>query len=717
MRSAPTRHPSGAARSGALALVAGLSATAVLGFGAAPASAAEGDVAIDVYSINDFHGRLETSSSTAGAAVISGAFQQAKARNPNSTLISAGDNIGASTFTSLSQQDEPTLDALNAMGVSVSTLGNHEFDQGRDDVDGRVTDHSDFPYISANLYEKGTTEHAYAAYDVQDIGGVRVAFVGATTEALPELVSPAGLATIDVGSVVDASTATARALRDGDDANGEADVVVLVVHEGASTSDESSLTDDSVFGRIVTGVQADVDAIVSGHTHLGYDYELPVAGRALPLPVLQTGSYGTNLGHLSLTVDPATKALTSIFSELVPLLTTEGKPAFPADPAVQRIVDDAVAKAEVIGSRTVGEISGDITRARQTDGAENRGGESTIGNLVADAQLWATQADLGTEIAFMNPGGIRQDLTVASSGAGDAEGEVTYKEAAIVQPFANTLTTARITGAGVKAVLEQQWQDEGATRPFLKLGISRDLTYTYDPTAARGERITGVFFQGAPVDPARVFTMVANSFLAEGGDGFTELANTTEQSDSGRVDLTAFVDYVTEFSPVEPDSATRSIGVVDTTGAAPRAGQQRSYELSSLLVSGAPVQDTEVVTLVDGAEVARTPIDAALVDTTDEQGRASVRFTVPADLAAGAHQLAFLLPSTGASVLYALDTASGSVVPSGTGVVPAPSTEPTLAATGSESGPVLGASLAALALGLALVAFRRRSAAAVTGRR
>ncbi len=127
---------------------------------------------------------------------------------------------------------------------------------------------------------------------------------------------------------------------------------MLVVHEGASTSDESSLTDDSVFGRIVTGVQADVDAVISGHTHLGYDYELPVAGKALPLPVLQTGSYGTNLGHLSLTVDPATKALTSISSELVPLLTADGKPAFPADPAVQRIVDAAVAKAEVIGSRT-----------------------------------------------------------------------------------------------------------------------------------------------------------------------------------------------------------------------------------------------------------------------------------------------------------------------------------------------------------------------------
>ncbi|WP_414172765.1 5'-nucleotidase C-terminal domain-containing protein [Clavibacter tessellarius] len=340
-----------------------------------------------------------------------------------------------------------------------------------------------------------------------------------------------------------------------------------------------------------------------------------------------------------------------------------------------------------------------------------------MGNLVADAQLWATQADLGTEIAFMNPGGIRQDLTVASSGAGDAEGEVTYKEAAIVQPFANTLTTARITGAGIKAVLEQQWQDEGATRPFLKLGISRDLTYTYDPTAARGERITGVFFQGAPVDPARVFTMVANSFLAEGGDGFTEPREH---------------DRAERLGPRRPHRVRRlrhrvlarraRLGdALDRRrrhhGRRSRAGQQRSYELSSLLVSGAPVQDTEVVTLIDGAEVARTPIAAAVVDTTDEQGRASVRFTVPADLAAGAHQLAFLLPSTGASVLYALDTASGSVVPSGTGVVPAPSTEPTLAATGSESGPVLGASLAALALGLALVAFRRRAAAAVAGRR
>jgi 5'-nucleotidase len=286
-----------------------------------------------------------------------------------------------------------------------------------------------------------------------------------------------------------------------------------------------------------------------------------------------------------------------------------------------------------------------------------------------------------------------------------------------VQPFANTLNVAKITGAGVKAVLEQQWQPEGSSRPFLKLGLSRDLTYTYDPTAARGERITGVFFQGEPVAPDRVFTMVANSFLAAGGDNFTELANTTEQSDSGRVDLTAFVEYITEFSPVEPDSATRSIGVVDTTGAAPVAGQERSYELSSLLISNAPVQDTEVVTLLDGEEVARTAIDASVVDTTDEQGRASVRFTVPADLAAGPHQLAFLLPSTGASVLYALDTAAGSVVPSGTGVVPAPSTEPTLAATGSEAGPVLGTSLAALVLGLALVATRRRASASAAARR
>jgi 5'-nucleotidase len=598
-------------------------------------SAAAVPVTIDLVSVNDFHGRIEAAPPAAGAAVLAGVVKQTRAANPNTAFVAAGDLIGASTFTSFIQHDEPTIDAFNAMGLDVSSFGNHEFDQGRDDVDNRILDHADWPYLAANLYDKTTGKPAFQEYELKQYGGVTVGFIGAVTEDLPTLVSPAGISTLDVKPVVSEVNRVADELTDGDDSNGEADVLVLLVHEGAETPDIASSTNDSRFGKIVNGVDPSVQVIISGHTHLAYDHEIPIPGTDDTRLVISSGQYGEKYAHTVLQVDPETGDLLSAHADILPLVG-----AAAPDAAVAAIVADAVAQAATLGNVALGNVSTNITRAKQSSGAENRGGESTLGNLIADAQLAATK-DLGTELALMNPGGIRTDLFFASTGAGDPDGSVNYREAATVQPFANTLTTIDLTGAQLKAVLEQQWQPAGSTRPFLKLGVSDGFSYIYDPSAAAGSHITAMTLNGEPVTPDQVIHVVTNSFLAAGGDAFTGFTQGTNKADSGRIDLDAFVDYIKSNSPVSPDLAQRAVGVAITPpadGEAYAVGESVTLTLSSLLFSnGGPVSGDAVVSL-DDAQLGTAPLDPAIVDTTDEQGRASVTITIP-DGVSGAQTL------------------------------------------------------------------------------
>lgn len=622
--SRPARHR--ATSLGATLLAA--TALVVAPLAVAPAAAAD-PVEVDLLTINDFHGRLEAAPPVAGAATLGGMVNSYEAANPNTIFAAAGDLIGASTFTSFIQDDEPTIDALNAIGLDVSSFGNHEFDQGRDDI-ARIEAAADWPYLAANVYDRGTGAPAFDEYSVVETGGVSIGFVGAVTEELPSLVSPDGIATLEVRPIVPEVNRVAAALSDGDPANGEADVVILLVHEGAATTSYASATDPaSAFGSIVQGASADVDAIVSGHTHLQYDHDVPIPGTDRTRPVISSGEYGVAYGHTTISVDPDTGELLSISSEILPLVTT---PPFTPDPVVAQIVADAVAVANELGSVSLGSIATDITRGVQSNGtSENRGAESTLGNLVADAQLAATQ-DLGTQLAVMNPGGIRADLVYASSGAGDPAGNVTYREAALVQPFANTLVTFDLTGAQLRQVLEEQWQPAGSSRPFLKLGLSTGFEYTYDPTAPAGARITTMTLDGAPVADDAVLKVVANSFLAAGGDNFGTLAQGANKADSGRIDLTAFVDYIGENTPVTPDLAQRSVGVRLSAPAAAAGylpGEEVTATLSSLLFTKAgPTSGDATVALGDDV-LGTAPLDPAITDALDEQGSATVTFTIP----------------------------------------------------------------------------------------
>jgi 5'-nucleotidase len=276
---------------------------------------------------------------------------------------------------------------------------------------------------------------------------------------------------------------------------------------------------------------------------------------------------------------------------------------------------------------------------------ENRGGESTLGNFVADVQLWALNDD-GTrsvDITFMNPGGLRADINA---------GETTYREAADVQSFANTLVTVEMTGAQVKAVLEEQWQPAGASRPFLKLGVNEALSYTYDPTAAQGSHIIDIFLDGLPLDLAAKYTVGANSFLGGGGDNFTTFALDevkATKADSGKIDLEAMVDYFEVFGSAAPDYAQRAVGV-DLVSI---VGDQATLNLSSLDFSTTEPKAGSVTVSFNGVALASVPVDPGFPDpaTFDEIGRATVTFTIPAAATADSEFVVTTLTGTTSSFM------------------------------------------------------------------
>ncbi len=614
---------------------------------------------VQIIGSNDYHGRL------AAGPRLAAYVKAARAANPDTVFAAAGDLVGATTFESFLQHDKPTIDVMNEAGLDVSSVGNHEFDAGYDDLVNRIMAPYDattnpeggaeWQYLGANVKFKSDGSDALEGTWIKDFGDVEVGFVGAVTEDLPSLVAGAGIADIEVTDIVDATNAAATDLK-----TAGADVVVLLVHEGATnTSYASATTPGTAFGDIVNGVSEDVDAIVSGHTHLAYNHSVPVPawvteGRAVTeRPVVSAGQYGENLNKLVFTVDNATGEVQAKTQAIVPFAS------FPAqgDAATQAIVDDANAQAAVLGAQPLGKIEAGFSRAKFVGGAENRGGESTLGNLVAEVQRDAT----GSAIAFMNPGGLRADMLGTGT---DYPRTVTYKDAADVQPFGNTIVTMGLTGASIKKVLEQQWQrTAGGTvpaRPFLKLGVSDGFEYTYDSTRPEGDRVTGMWLDGVKILTDVTYTVAANSFLASGtGDNFFAFSEATNKRDSGKVDLQTMVDYMADNAPTSNplgvDYAQRAVGVsgVATDYA---VGQMVTLDVSSLAMTGTgDLTDAQVQVEFDGAAVGTFPVDntanaAGDGNSNDEAGRATVSFRVPDVDAGGSHDVVITGAITGTEV-------------------------------------------------------------------
>ena len=668
----------------------------VVAFGAGTPAGTDTEL-LSLLNVNDFHGRIDTNTTK-----VAGTVERVRAALPDaSVFLSNGDNIGASLFASASQDDEPTLDVLDALELAASGVGNHEFDKGYDDLVGRVADRADFPYLGANVYRAGTTDPALPEFElVETPSGVTVGVIGAVTQETPTLVTPGGIAMLEFGDPVEAVNRVAGLLTDGDEANGEADVLVAEYHEGAGsgTPDGSSLeeevADGGAFAEIVTGTSPEVDVIFTGHTHKLYAWQAPVPGTDRTRPVVQTGSYGENLGHVLLTLDATTHEVVSSAARNVARTTAPEvslAAAYPRVAEVKSIVDAALAEAAVIGGRVVGSVTADVTTAYTggtwgpdgytvpdvTKGRDDRGSESTLGNVVANSlrDTLAAPERGGATIGVVNPGGLRAELFYAPSGA-ESAGEVTFAEANAVLPFVNNLWSTTLTGAQLTTLLEQQWQTDAdgnvPSRTYLQLGLSDNVTYTYDETRARGDRITSVTIDGQPLDEAAEYRVATFSFLAQGGDNFRVFAEGSDTRDSGLIDRDAWVAYLQNTNPLSPSFARRAVAV-EGAPTSVEAGDELAFRVADLDLTslGAP-QNTTLTGTFFGEGLPEAGVVLGEWGVTG--GAAEVAGEVPA-AAAGATSLRLVAAPSGTTVTLPISVEAGTVVQ-----VP---TTTTLAVTGS----------------------------------
>ncbi|NLI19003.1 MAG: bifunctional metallophosphatase/5'-nucleotidase [Actinomycetales bacterium] len=593
-------------------------------------------VTFDIASITDFHGQLVPVKNSSGVVTnggvlgVSGVLETLRAQNRNTIFVANGDSIGGSAFESAVLEDVPTIELLNAMDLVVSNTGNHEFDKGWLDLRDRVLPLADFDYLGANI--SGTPElPPYMIHRLTGGAGVTVAFIGTLTPELPSLVSPGGIEGITVGDPCTATNMYADRLSDGRVNNGEADIVIALSHYGHADLAQCTFS-------------ANVDAALSGHTH---DPIVTSVMRAdgVDIPLVEGQNAGGTVAHLRLTYD---RKADTLAYDVVENIETEGVDAAGIPfvekytPEVKAIYDAALAAAAEAGKAVVGSISNDLLRPV----GGTRGHESSIGDFLAGVALWQGDQITGADFGIINPGGIRADLVYAgdtSTNPLNVDGAVTYAEAFTVQPFGNTMGTVDLTGAQVDTLLEQQWQD-GASRPMLRLGLSANVSYVFDPTRPQYDRVMEIFIDGVPIDPAATYTVAANSFLLEGGDDFTVLTEGANSVDTGIIDLQSLLDYFKAMGSADPDYVQHSVGLALSAPLVP--GTTVTAAISSLALTNVaeePMPAT-VQLLIDGALVGEaavdnevdteTAIDADVRSLVDMTGQATITFVVPAGVTA-----------------------------------------------------------------------------------
>ncbi|HEX7095039.1 MAG TPA: bifunctional metallophosphatase/5'-nucleotidase [Acidimicrobiales bacterium] len=524
-------------------------------------------VDVQILAFNDFHGNLEPPSGSSGrvGTVDAGGVEylathirQLEQTNKNTIVVSAGDLIGASPLVSALFHDEPTIEAMNRIGLDLNAVGNHEFDEGTDELlrmqnggchpvdgclDGDGFRGAKFRFLAANVVSRDTGETLFPPYHIEKFKGAPVAFIGMTLEGTPTIVSPSGIAGYEFLDEADTVNALVPELR----AKG-VEAIVVLVHEGGTPTALDINGCAGVSGPIVDIVQRldpAVDLVISGHTHQPYNCVL--AGK----PVTSAFSFGRLVTDIDLQVNRKTGdvATVAINNRIV---TRDVTPA--AD--MTSLIERYRVLSEPIANRPIGHITADLLRAQEESG------EQVLGNVIADAQLAATDdPDTGAaQVAFMNPGGVRADLTFASSAAGEGDGVVTFGEAFTVQPFGNSLVTMTLTGAQIELMLEQQFCgiNSPANGGFARvLSPSAGFAYTWDQSeAGAADCATAdavdpatITLNGQPLDLAASYRVTVNSFLADGGDGFEVLREGTDRL-GGAVDLDAFEAYL---AAAEPD--------------------------------------------------------------------------------------------------------------------------------------------------------------------
>lgn len=528
-----------------------LAAVSVLLTTLALAQPSEPLVSIRLLAINDFHGHVEPPAGSngriagvdaGGAEYLATHFKTLAAGNPNTLIVAAGDLIGASPLLSSMFGDEPSIRALNAMGIRVSSVGNHEFDNGWRELQRVQNAGAAFQYLAANVtFDPRVLQRSgpvLPPYVIEQVGGMRIGFIGLTLRATPQLVMRSGVE----GLRFDAEAATAnrwvRVLK-----SQKVRTIVVLVHEGGVPAGDDPNRCDRLAGPIVEiarKLSDDVDVVVSGHTHRAYS--CTVDGKLLT----SAASFGRLITAIDLTLDRRTADVVAKTARNVPVTRDVQK-----DPQQTALIDEYRPKYAAIAERVVAAIARDVTRA------PNHAGESALGGLIADGTLEAARgvADANAVVAFMNPGGIRADLV--HGGSGSAPRPVTYAEAFTVLPFRNRVVAVTMTGAAIKDVLEQQFDNIGPGQDRM-LQVSRGFAYAYDRTRPANRRIEAdsVTINGNRMSPRQRYRVAINEFIASGGDNFSAFTKATDEVTIGN-DLDIFTSYLQKRSPVEPGPLNR----------------------------------------------------------------------------------------------------------------------------------------------------------------
>jgi len=538
------------------------------------------EVSVKIIAFNDFHGQLESPGSlrvnaaaasptyaVGGADWMAGHIARLKAENPNAVVVSAGDLIGATPLVSALFHDEPTIEAMNRAGLEFNAVGNHEFDEGKDELKRMQTggchptdansckgaevgtpvpfEGAKFKFLAANVEETGTGKTLFAPYAVKKFGKAQVAFIGMTLKETPTIVTPSGVA----GLTFKDEAATVNALVPKLRARGIQTIVVLLHQGGTQPVTQAADTINQCQGNlagtplppIVSQLDDEVDLVISGHTHQAYNCQLPnKAGRLIS--VTSANSQGRVLTDIDLTIDEVNGEVSSVSATniVVERNATNTTP----NSSITNLVNNYKNLATPIANRVIGEIT-----AAMPNNAANSAGEIALGDVIADAQLAATSAvGQGEAVAaFMNPGGIRSPgLTFTSSAAGEGDGKVTYGEAFTVQPFGNSLVTLTLTGEQIHAMLEQQFTGCGAAaapaswnypagdtgQSFDRiLQVSNGFSYTWVASGPACDKVdpASIMINGTPINLASNYRITVNNFLADGGDKFFVLARGTQR--------------------------------------------------------------------------------------------------------------------------------------------------------------------------------------------
>ena len=558
-------------------LAAGAVAAVATGLAGTSGATAAGDgaraIPVQLLSFNDYHGHLEATdrplasdpaaTPAGGVEYLSAKLTQLRAKvgDANSLTVAAGDTIGGSTFLSGMFHDEPSVESLNTLGLDVTSVGNHEFDEGTAEllrmqrggchpVDGcyfpdQPYAGANYPYLAANVFKKSDNKLLLPGTTVRKVGGVPIGFIGLTLKGTPSLVDPAGVASVRFADEIQTVNQQAGALnRRGVQA------IVVLIHQGGEQSPTTSNYDgcqgfNGPIADMAPRFSALVDVVVSGHTHQPYVCtQTDPQGR--PRLLTSAASYGQMVTETYFNINSVTKDINR--NSFVSHNVVVDRSSTP-DPAESAVISKWQALAGPIAGAVVGTVAQDVTG----DSGGNRGIETPMGDLIADAILWGTQSG-NTQLAFMNVGGVRNSFLVNGIANGEKPGEITYTEAYNVAPFGNLLVSLDMTGQQIKDTLEQQFiAGRPGGRDALGLGVSAGFSYTWDATQPQGSKVVPgtMSLHGVPMDMAATYRVGTINFLANGGDSFSGFMAGTNLL-GGKEDLANLVDYLGAHPGITP---------------------------------------------------------------------------------------------------------------------------------------------------------------------